>query len=261
MTQYGRPISDIATGSWATASLYARIDEASPNDADYITSGFASSTCKLGITSLSDPASASDHKISYRHVKGTIGSSITTMYLYCGATLIASQAEADSGSFVTHTYTLSAAEANAITDYTALQIWFTGAATNRTIISWCEFQCPDLAASTVTIPNTPGVTVAAVTPAVTGTALVTIPTTPNVTIASITPTGIGVTTVVTIPNTPNVSVGSVTPSSVGVTISLFDDIPLVGTFVVDTALVGTFVSNVALDGTFIVNIALDGSIS
>ena len=130
--QYARPNGDISSGSWQASTgsdLYAMLDETTYNDDDYIYSGSnpSSDTCEVSLSSITDPASASNHIISYRMYKtdggGTTG---LTFYLMEGATQRATWTESDiSGSVSSGSYTLSEAEANSITDYTDLRIRIT----------------------------------------------------------------------------------------------------------------------------------------
>lgn len=263
MAQYGRPISDIALGSWTTAPLWSKLDEVTADDADYIGTSVNNTICKLGLTSLTDPVSSSNHIIRYRHTKSGAGTSTTTIDLYQGTTLIASQAVADTTSWVTSVYTLSAAEADAITDYSALRIWFTASvafANGR--VSWCVFECPDVSGTTITIPFTPNASGTTINPAAPNAQIV-LGDVPNASGISITPTGIGVISIVTIPNTPNASGTTINPTSAGPTVPptpLMQDIPLVGTFITNIDLVGTFIIDTALSGTFDTTESLDGSI-
>jgi hypothetical protein len=59
--QYARPVSDVSVGNWTASSgtdRFAMVDEATADDADYITSGAspANDECVLALGALSTPA-------------------------------------------------------------------------------------------------------------------------------------------------------------------------------------------------------------
>jgi hypothetical protein len=58
MAQFLRPASDVTSGDWTPSTgtaLYAVLDEASPNDGDFITSGSSLDTCEVALTPGSAP--------------------------------------------------------------------------------------------------------------------------------------------------------------------------------------------------------------
>jgi hypothetical protein len=122
-TQKLRPTSDISAGSWTPSTgttLYGVLDEVSVDDADYVTTS-TSSTFEVRFDVGGDPVSSIDHIIRYR-AKGVS----LTAYLYQNTTLIATHSPSITSSFQTFTWTLSAGEADSITDYSNLRIRFTG---------------------------------------------------------------------------------------------------------------------------------------
>lgn len=134
-------IADAYVGNWedeggATTNLYQSIDEASASDADYIQSeiGPSSSPCVVQLTSLSDPSVSTGHTLNYRYAKspGATAQIDLTVELRQGYTN-----EGSPGTLIaTHTYTnisttvtaasetLTAGEADSITDYTDLYLRF-----------------------------------------------------------------------------------------------------------------------------------------
>lgn len=142
MPQFARPDADLHVGNFTTHSggttnLFATIDEASPDDADYIRSPASPSSqvyaCRL--SDVSDPSSSTGHVIRMRtSVDQANQESLSfTQQLRQGyqnestqGTLIASQTRTGvtSTTWTTSTYTLSGAEADAITDYTDLAFRF-----------------------------------------------------------------------------------------------------------------------------------------
>jgi hypothetical protein len=139
MPQFARPSADTANPggftdqAGGTTNLYTTIDEATPNDADYIRSP-ASPANAVYVTKLSsvvDPQSSSGHVMRMRTAtdlddQESIDFTLQLRQGYVSeasqGTLIAtlSRTGVTSTAWTTSTYTLSAAEADAITDYTAL---------------------------------------------------------------------------------------------------------------------------------------------
>lgn len=163
MTQYARPDADSVAGNWVNESgsgsnLYQSIDESTPSDSDYCisTDSFGSTdTMRVELSGVTDPTSASDHKVVYR-AKGTdpsgfYGIPTLTVTLKQGSTTIATATNSSlSGSFTEYTITLSSAEANNITDYTDLLLEFQrgtnfAGGSETTSVSYAAFECPDAA--------------------------------------------------------------------------------------------------------------------
>lgn len=140
MAQFGRPISDASIGTWTdeaagTTNIYLGIDEISAEDVEYIESvlnpSAAPYVCGL-TTTLEDPVSSSGHILRWRRQKDAAGGGqidlvieVRMTYVSEGTpgTLIATVSPADTNipaAWASTSYTLSGAEADAITDYTAL---------------------------------------------------------------------------------------------------------------------------------------------
>jgi hypothetical protein len=167
MAQFGRPDGEISTGNWTTSPLDEKIDEVTPADGDFVRSENdpASDAFEVSLGDVTDPVSSAGHNIKVRATKrmsggGQPGVIDLTMELYEGTTQIATQTDSDIADavFTTRTLTLSAGEADSISDYTDLRIRITanksaGARTSWCEVSWAEFECPDLAsAATPVIP-------------------------------------------------------------------------------------------------------------
>jgi hypothetical protein len=139
MAQFARPDADTNNpGSFTdqgggSSNIFNSIDEASPSDADYIRSPTspASAVYVCRLSDITDPASSSGHTIRMRTATDLdsqesidFTQQLRQGYVSEGTpgTLIASQSRAGvaSTSWTTSAYTLSGAEADAITDYTAL---------------------------------------------------------------------------------------------------------------------------------------------
>lgn len=157
MAQFARPDSNV-TQTFFTGG-FAEIDEATASDADFAY-GANNEVAELevGLTNPTDPVSSSGHIFRYRVAKtnaGTVdggGNAVTvTVRLMQGTTQIAADtAKTVDGTWTQYAYTLSAAEADAITDYTALQLEFVtskssgGPAVRRGgAVSWAELEVPD----------------------------------------------------------------------------------------------------------------------
>ena len=118
-----RPSSDTTAGAWlpsAGSSLYATLDEVSPDDADYIYTNSVS-TCKIALNAVADPLTSSGQIVSYR--VWSPNSDGLTVRLMQGATEIASWTHTVlPTSPTTYQQALTAGQCDAITDYSALAI-------------------------------------------------------------------------------------------------------------------------------------------
>lgn len=141
MAQFGRPEADTYNGDgWTeddgdTTNMFQEIDESVASDTDYIRSPVAP-TSDVYVTRLSDmedPVSSSNHVVRWRWGKDAAGGAtingtvqLRQDYVNEGSpgTLIATCANAEvvPDSFTDDSYTLSGAEADAITNYTTLFI-------------------------------------------------------------------------------------------------------------------------------------------
>ena len=149
MTLFARPDSDISTGSWSTTPLWSKLDDNS--DVDFVQSppDPVGVTFEVSLTDVVDPLMSTGHIIRARlqgDVSGTTAN--CDVNLYQGATLIAGFSVVPATSFTTYSYTLSASEANSITDYTDLRIKVTanddGSLINdRMFCAWVEFEVPE----------------------------------------------------------------------------------------------------------------------
>lgn len=142
MAQFARPDADITDGNWIKSTggntdLYTMIDETPFDDADYIESGLAPSTNAVAVrlSDVVDPVSSADHVVRYRYGKdAAAGAQIDVVVQlrmgYTGeggmGTLIHAETHTNvAAGFTAGSFTLSGAEADAITDYTDLQIRIT----------------------------------------------------------------------------------------------------------------------------------------
>jgi len=136
MPQIARPDEDVSAGTWtpspsSPATLFDKIDEATPDDADFISSPVApaAAAVEIGLQTLSDPGASDGHKVRYRIRKDQSGGAQIdgTAQLLQGAVVIASWAHTNvTNTWTTFEQTLSGAEADAITDYADLRVKFVG---------------------------------------------------------------------------------------------------------------------------------------
>ena len=165
MTQYARPDgSTLLDSLWLNeqsnqTNLHLSIDESSADDDDLIQNADDSITtpnwAKFTLSNVGDPASAADHKVVYRAGgTGMMGTPGLIWSLRQGSTEIAGATNSSLNnldmweSWVTYTVTLSSSEANAISDYDDLQIWFKrgggiGEMGDGVTITQVWFECPD----------------------------------------------------------------------------------------------------------------------
>lgn len=161
MVQFARPDNDDAIGSWTdeaagTTDIYTGIDEVTAEDTELIESEAdpSLSACVIGLSTVTDPEGNVNHIVRYRYQKrmtggGSPGVIDVTVELREGATVRASQTHIGIAEAVTAgTFTLSGAEADAITDYSDLNVRFTadktsGARTSFGGFTWAEFEVPN----------------------------------------------------------------------------------------------------------------------
>jgi hypothetical protein len=160
MAQFARPDSDISAGLWAAiggpSTLWECLDETSPNDGtDYIESlNGDNTTCEIGLSDVTDPAVGTGHTIRFQiQGTGSGGPERCELQLFDGVTQIATTGNQTSrGAWALKEYLLSAAEADAITDYTDLRLKIISSSLGASEDMWCtwaELEVPDAAAGDV----------------------------------------------------------------------------------------------------------------
>lgn len=151
--QYLRPVADLTVGSWLNelggTPLYTSIDEVSANDADYITSENNPSTsiARTTLEAGNDPLTSTGHIVLYRYRKTGSGFVELTVSLRQNTTVIANgTTHSPTTSWADGSFTLTAGQANSITDYSDLNLQFVankvagGVVTAQ--VSWAVFQIP-----------------------------------------------------------------------------------------------------------------------
>ena len=158
MTQYARPSSDILTNSiWNPSTgtdLYSCVNETSSNDSPAINTTTGSTGYdELGLSSVTDPEVNTDHVLTYRCRRNPTNRAITfVMRLMQGSTEIASWTHTNlPNAYTTYTETLTTAQADAITDYSALRVRLNITSSHtqgRYYVSWVQFAVPDAPVAT-----------------------------------------------------------------------------------------------------------------
>src|SRR3990172_2350876 len=162
MAQFARPDSNVTQTSFTGG--FAEIDEAIASDADFAHgANNTAAELEVGLSNVTDPASSVGHIFRYRVAKtnaGAVdggGNAVTvTARLMQGTTQRATDtAKTATGTWTQYAYTLSGAEADAITDYADLRLEFVtsasgGSPANRRggAVSWAELEVPNVPADT-----------------------------------------------------------------------------------------------------------------
>ncbi len=153
MTQYARPDASGVLSNFTGA--YTAIDETTPSSADYITgAGNANGSAIFGLSNVTDPVASSGHVIRYQAWQENATHQRTlAVHLIQGSSVVASAAAFNlvKGSATTYSATMSATEADAISDYTDLHIRFISGGTvssptasqSDVFVSWFELATPD----------------------------------------------------------------------------------------------------------------------
>lgn len=125
-----RPTGDISTNSWTVPPLYSKINEVVADDSNYAISSRSPSldTFEINLSGIGTPITKDNHNIQYRIQKTntSTGQLDLTVSLFQGSTPIASGVHTDIlTGFYTTGFNLTLAQANNITDYSALSLRFT----------------------------------------------------------------------------------------------------------------------------------------
>lgn len=149
--QTARPDADTTPGVWLADSgavLFSRVNEATASDASFIlaTGAPASQAVKLSLSNVTDPAVATGHILRWRYRIPVTpsGAWTVTAQIVEGTTVRATDTANGAAltAYVQREYTLTAGEANSITDYTNLFVVFTA-----TVPGAAQFERPTADAS------------------------------------------------------------------------------------------------------------------
>jgi hypothetical protein len=158
-SQYASPVSDYDNDDgWenqagSTSNIYQAIDEAVASDSDSIITpssgglgGSPPSSYIAALGSLTDPLTDAGHVLHFRWFPNSSSTPIS-LYLLQGSTRIATAASGELGTPLAWnnvSYTLTAAETNAITDYGQLRVemvW-AGGSSDVFAVSWLRLETP-----------------------------------------------------------------------------------------------------------------------
>lgn len=144
MPQFGRPSTDTTRDNWeeddgVTVDIWDQIDEATADDADFIRTVLTPTldVYVTKLTSVEDPLASTGHIVRFRYGKEAAGGDAISLTVQlrqayvseaAQGTLIATVATLVDIAVVWNpvSYTLSAAEADAITNYADLYLRFVG---------------------------------------------------------------------------------------------------------------------------------------
>jgi hypothetical protein len=156
MAQIARPVSDVSVAWLGTptntaGSRYTNIDEVTASDADYVRTISQGAVAEFALGALSDPYLSTGHVVRYRAIRFGTGGIALQVDLVQGTTVIASSGLfAPTTSYADYSFTLSGAEADAITDYSDLRLRLTSGRigppytfSDALEVSWAEFEIPD----------------------------------------------------------------------------------------------------------------------
>ncbi len=158
MVQFARPDADQAAGSWTSTPLWSKVDEGLDGGdtiaSDAVGNNTNTTFADLRLSDVTDPVSATGHVIRVRWASSASSDMTPHGELWQGVpdvgTLRAALvgAELVDTTELTHTLTLSAGEANSITDYTDLylRLWGrgTGGGAGRSlVVEFCELEVPE----------------------------------------------------------------------------------------------------------------------
>ena len=140
--QKAYPASDYATGSWATAPLYSKLDEEPYSDSDAISVSGAISECKLTLDTLEEPTSRDGHVLRVRAKCSRSGRKLT-VNLYSGTTLIYSKNVFLATAYGVYELAIPPSVAELITSYSTVRVGLKNDSTAYTTsVSWVCFQTP-----------------------------------------------------------------------------------------------------------------------
>jgi len=138
MPQFGRPSADTVRTGWTdeaagTVDIYTGIDEATAEDVEYIKTPTppGSNEFESLLTTLTDPVSSTGHTMRWRRRKqpaaGSADINLTVRLMQAAVQKVSRADNTLPGSFTDTSYTLSAGEADSITDYADLRLEFVAA--------------------------------------------------------------------------------------------------------------------------------------
>ena len=139
MPQFARPNADIVDGNWTKSTggnvdLFSMIDEVTADDTDFIQSALApaNDAAAMHLSDVEDPQVSTGHIVRYRFKKSAAAGAQIDLIVQLRqgytaeatqGTLIHAETHANISDVITAgTFTLTAVEADAITNYNDLQV-------------------------------------------------------------------------------------------------------------------------------------------
>jgi len=146
VSQYLRPVSDVSLGSWTTSPLFAKIDEVTPDDGDFIVSPQQTlTTFEVNLTPSGNPVTPSVTLRVRARKTNTQQRGLTYILKQNGTTV---QSGTVSTNLPTSFTTFNISITNSITDFSTLSVAFTatgatgggGSTRSDGQVSWVELQ-------------------------------------------------------------------------------------------------------------------------
>ena len=155
--QFARPSADVSAGLYTTTPLWEKLDDVTADDdtTEILSANNPVESDGTGfevrLSALSDPQTSSGHTLRFRAQKQTGGRTLdVSCRLYQGTTAISPVRTLTNlgTTYTTHTYTLAAGEADAISDYSDLRMrcWSSvsgGGSATSAAFTWIELETPD----------------------------------------------------------------------------------------------------------------------
>ena len=138
MPQFARPSADTVRTGWTdeaggTVDIYTGIDEVTAEDTEYIKTPTppGSNEFETVLTSVTDPVSSTGHIMRWRRRKqpatGSADINLTVRLIQTTTQVVSRADNTLPGTFTDTSYTLSAGEADSITNYADLRLEFVAA--------------------------------------------------------------------------------------------------------------------------------------
>lgn len=138
MPQFARPSADTVRTGWTdqaggTANIYLEIDETVSEDVGYIKTPTppGANEFETLLTAVTDPVSSAGHIMRWRRRKqpasGSADINLTVRLVQLTTQIVSRADSAIPGAFTDTSYTLTAGEADSITDYANLRLEFVAA--------------------------------------------------------------------------------------------------------------------------------------
>lgn len=153
MPQYLRPDSTLAFGSFVPSGplaggLHSVVNETTPDDISEFRNAPGTTdtaSCELGLSDALDPQQSTGHILKLRGYVSEAFDCPVTMNLKEGASIRATLTTSFLTASATYTYTLTASEANSITNYNNLSVEVVKESSPdacRIFVTWIEFEIP-----------------------------------------------------------------------------------------------------------------------